>query len=191
MKEVVNAFHNKPIAVVKGRRYIINPLTDHYPTTEYKLVDDVVEELSKLSNYKEATKLLGEEDRGGFICTLMAYKHKKSFGMAKWNPIDLIGQHEVDFRNAYTEGKMYLYGIQKGDKVIIIEDMVDSGGTIIALIKLLEEIGVEILDIVVVAVKTDYNGIENIRKETGYNVKYLVEFSTHDELSKVTKIYNE
>lgn len=191
MKHVIDAFDKRPIAVVKGSRYLINPLTDHYPTTTYELLDDTVEELSKLTDYSKATKLLGEEDRGGFLCTLLAYKHKKAFGMAKWNPLDLVGQHEVEFRNAYAEGKMYIYGVEKGDKVIIVEDMVDSGGTIIALVKLLQKIEVEILDIVTVAVKTDYDGLAKIKAETGFDVKYLLEFTTKGETSAVIKVNHD
>mgnify|MGYP003395891842 CR=1 FL=1 len=37
--------------------------------------------------------------------------------MVKWNPLGLEGDHAVNFRNAYTKGKMYLHGVSKGDKV--------------------------------------------------------------------------
>ncbi len=192
MEEVIKAFDKQPLVQVKDRKYVINPLTDHHPTTSYALIDDVVEELSMLTDFSKATKILGEEDRGGFLAVLMAYRHKLPFGLVKWNPSGLEGQFSIDFRNAYTHGKMYLHGIDKGDKVVLVEDMVDSGGTIISMVHLLREIGIELLDVVVVSVKEGFNGLENIKKETGVDVKYLVKFKAEDdaEVSEVTEVYN-
>jgi len=185
MKKIIESFNNQPLINLKGRKYILNPLLDHTPNTTYELMKDVVMELSKLSNFKKINKIVGEEDRGGYIAALVAYKNKKDLAMVKWNPIGLKGDCAVDFRNAYTKGKMYLYGVSKGDKVILVEDLIDSGGTIIAMVKLLEENGVEICDIITVVEKINYNGIRRIKKETGYNVKCLLKVDCSGEKSTV------
>jgi adenine/guanine phosphoribosyltransferase-like PRPP-binding protein len=189
MKYVVDAFHNRPLVFVKDRNYIVTPLTDHEPGTPFELLEDTVKELSKLSNFSLADKILGEEDRGGFLAALMAYEHKKPLGMVKWNPNGLEGQQAVQFRNAYTEGTMYINGIQPGDKVILVEDMVDSGGTIIGMIELLGKIKVELLDVVVIAEKEEFEGIKRIKDETGFDVKALLKFnSSMGNKAKVTEI---
>ena len=190
MKELIDAFDSKPVKWVKDRNYIVSPLFDHEPETTYALMKSAVDELSKLTDFSKADKILGEEDRGGFLAALLAYEHNKSLAMVKWFPIDLKIQVSIDFRNAYTEGKMYLYGVQKGDKVILVEDIVDSGGTIIAMINLLKTVGAEIIDVIVVAEKEEYSGVERIKKETGIDVKYLLKFSTTGDLSKVTHVNN-
>ena len=186
MKKVIDAFDNRPLVFVKDRNFLINPLTDHMPTTSFELLDDTINSLSQLTDFSKANKLIGEEDRGGFLVALMAYHLKMSFGMVKWNPTGFDGQISVDFRNAYTGGTMYLNGCEKGDKVILVEDMVDSGGSIIAMIQLFEKAGVELIDIVVIAEKEDYNGVERIKKETGRDVKLLLKFSSAGKTSKVT-----
>lgn len=191
MKHVIDAFDNRPLVYVKDRKYLVTPLTDSEPATSYAMLEDTVNELSKLTDFSKATKLLGEEDRGGFIAALMAYAHKLPFGMVKWNPNGLDGQIATDFRMAFAEGHMYLNGIEPGDKVIIVEDMVDSGGTLVAMIELLHKIDVEIIDIVVVAEKEDFHGIERIKQEAGYDVKYLLKFSVAGERSKVTWVRSD
>jgi adenine/guanine phosphoribosyltransferase-like PRPP-binding protein len=190
MKYLVEAFDDKPLIKMKNTNYVLNPLLDHEPETSFELMRDVVQELSKITDFSQADKIVGEEDRGGYIAALIAYEHKKSLGMVKWNPDILKGKVGVDFRNAYTEGKMYLYGVNPGDKVILIEDMVDSGGTIISMIKLLEKIEVDIKDIVVLAEKEEYHGIERIKKETGRDVKCILQFTCLGERSRVTRIIN-
>lgn len=188
MKQIINAFHDQRIAKVKGLNFIVNPLLDHDPETTSLLMRDVVKELSKLTDFSKADKIIGEEDRGGYIAALMAYHCKKSLGMVKWNPLDLKGEIGIDFRNAYTSGKLYLYGVQKGDKVILIEDLVDTGGTIIGMIKLLKKRGVVLKDVICVTAKEDLNGLQRIKKETGVTVKVLLKFNCLSHRSKVTEV---
>lgn len=191
MKEIIKAFHNQKIVKVNGHNYLINPITDHTPDTTYTLLKDVTKELSAIANFTKANKIVGEEDRGGFVAALMAYEKKKSLGMVKWNPDHLEARIGVDFRNAYTEGKMYLHGCKKGDNVILIEDLIDTGGTIISMVKLLRKHKINILDIICIADKEEYAGIERIEKETGIRPKSLVQFTCVNKKSKVVKVKNK
>lgn len=188
MKEIIKAFHNQKLTKLNGHNYLINPVTDHTPETSYALLKDIVQELSKLADFPRVNKIVGEEDRGGYISALMAMKQKKSLAMVKWNPLDLKGQIAVNFRNAYTDGKMYLYGVKKGDRVILVEDLIDTGGTVIAMIQLLRKHGVIICDVIAIAAKDEYRAIERIKKETGIEVKHLLKFSCTGKKSKVVEV---
>lgn len=185
MKELIRAFNNQPLVKIKNRNYIINPLLDHAPETSYELMKDVVAELTKITALTRSNKIIGEEDRGGYIAALMAYKNKKSLAMVKWNPCGLKGNLGINFRNAYTNGKMYVHGIRKGEDVILMEDIIDSGGTLIAMIKLLRKSGVTICDVVAIAEKIEYAGCLRIKKETGINVKCLLQVSCVGNRSRV------
>lgn len=191
MKEIIRAFDNQPLRRVNGRNYILNPLLDHYPETPYVLMEDVVTELSRMTDLSKIDKIVGEEDRGGYIAALMAFSHKKSLAMVKWNSVGVDGHIGVNFRNAYTSGKMYLNGVKAGDKVLIVEDLIDSGGTIIAMIELLRCAGVEIYDIITVVNKVDYGGRERILRETGFSVKSILGVTCKGGSSRVVSILNE
>jgi adenine/guanine phosphoribosyltransferase-like PRPP-binding protein len=185
MKEIIKAFDRQPVVNIEGRKYIVNKLIDHEPETQYELLEDVVEELSNAINFDEANKIVGEEDRGGYIAALMSYKLKKSLALVKWNPPGLRGALCIDFRNSYTHGKMYLHGVKKGDKVILVEDIIDTGGTLIAMINLLRNAGIRILNIVAVAEKIGYGGLERVEKETRLKAKCLILVDCKGKLSKV------
>lgn len=191
MKELITAFQDQPLKRINGRDYIVNPLLDHYPETSYALMEDAVKELSCITDLSKIDKIVGEEDRGGYIAALMAFYHKKSLAMVKWNPSGVDGTIGIDFRNAYTSGKMFLNGVKSGDKVLIVEDLIDSGGTIIAMINLLKYAGVEIYDIITIVDKIDYGGRERILKETGFNVKSLLGVTCEGKTSKVVSVLNE
>ena len=188
MDEIIKAFDKKPVSFIRDRNYVINSICDHEPETSYKLMEDIVENLSRLTDFSKADKIVGEEDRGGYIAALLAYTNKKSLGMVKWYQVRSGKNIKVKFKNAYTEGEMYLYGVNKSDRVIIVEDMVDSGGTIISMIKLLKKAGAKIIDIIAIAEKEEYEGIKRIKEETGIEVKILLRFSSCGNCSKVTWI---
>lgn len=185
MKQVFNAFNNQPLVFVKDRNYLVTPLLDHCPATSFLLVKDVIQELNRLVKINNIDKIIGEEDRGGYLTAIFSYQHKLPFSLAKWNACGLIGENAIDFRNAYTNGKMYLNGIKTNDRVIVVEDIIDSGGTVIALINLLKMAKAKIIDIIAVAEKVEYQGVARIYQETGFKVKHLLKFSSTGKTSKV------
>ncbi len=191
MQSIIEAFHKKRLVFLKDRNFLINSLIDQQPATSYDLMNETVRELIALANWEGVTKVFGEEDRGGFIAALVAYEKKLPLAMVKWNPSGLEGDISIPFRNAYSSGLMYANGLEKGDKVVLVEDMVDSGGTIISMIKLLKREGIELVDVVVVAEKAEYQGIKKIEKETGVKVKSILKFTSAGKFSEVIWTYRK
>ncbi len=187
------AFDERPIVEVAGKKYCINSLTDHSPITSPELLDEIVAQAEKVLDFSKADFLVGEEDRGGYICAIFSHHFKTPFTLTKWNPSGLEGEVAVDFKNAYTNGKLYLNGITelKGKKAIIVEDIIDTGGTIISMVNLLRNAGIEVVDIFAVAEKDDYKGYKEILNQTGIEPKVLVRFVSEDSKSKVTWLFNE
>ena len=186
---IYEAFHDQEVVMVSDKRYCVNPLLDHIPATESELLNQVCDEISKTVDFRKADILIGEEDRGGYLCALMSYIEKKPFTLVKWNPVGLEGEVSIGFRNAYTNGTLFLNGIKefKGKNAILVEDLIDTGGTISAMIKLCKDNDINIIDVVAVAEKTNYEGLKRIENETGIKPKVLVQFYSDEKKSKVLK----
>lgn len=105
--------------------------------------------------------------------------------MARWYPAGLQGQISVAFEMEYASGELFLNGIEPGDQVIVVDDMVSTGGTMLALIEAIRLAGAEIIDIICVAEKIEYGGIERVAVQTGHQVKTLLQISVAGEKSKV------
>lgn len=192
MKDYIyETFHNSPVITISGKKYCINSLTDHVPITRPEFLEQVQQEFSNKVDFSQVDVLVGEEDRGGYLCALTAVSQKKPFTLTKWNPTNMEGETLVKFRNLYTHGNLYLNGVNEmqGKKVVIIEDIIDTGGTVIAMIQLLRKNNIEIVDVIAVAEKADYGGIENIKKETGITPKVLVSFISGDKQAQVINRY--
>ena len=83
---------------------------------------------------------------------------------------------------------LYLNGLKENNKVIIIDDIIDTGGTMIALIKALGIAKVKIIDIVALAEKVNVGGIKKIKQKTGYDVRTIIKVDTSTDRSKVVSI---
>jgi adenine phosphoribosyltransferase len=55
----------------------------------------------------------------------------------------------------YSKGELYLNGVYQGDRVVIIDDVISTGGTMKALLQALEIAGAEIGDICIAIQRGD------------------------------------
>ena len=64
-------------------------------------------------------------------------------------------------------------GVDRDDRVVIIDDVISTGGTMVGLIKAIQKAGAQIIDIVCVAEKVEYGGVARVKEETGYTIKSM------------------
>lgn len=183
---VRDAFHGRPLVPINGRNFVINPLTEQIPATSPDLLRDAAEWVASVGNFDAATKIVGEEDKGGVLVAATALRTNLPFGLARWQPSGLEGQIKVSFECEYTEGNLYLNGVEETDRVVVVEDVISTGGTMISLINAIRQTGCLIEDVICVAEKTDYRGVERIRDETGVAVKCLLQLDLSGEQAVVS-----
>lgn len=104
--------------------------------------------ISKLGNIS-IDKVVGVESRGFFFATLLAQKLNAGFvpvrkpGKLPYQTIE----ESYDLEYGTDKLQMHLDAIQPGEKVLIHDDVLATGGTIEAVIKLVEKLGGEIVHI--------------------------------------------
>lgn len=179
------AFDNKVLTPIRGRQFIINPLTEQIPATSAELLLEAARRLLEVGHFERASKIVGEEDKGGILVAATSLLSGLPFGLARWYPSGLKGQIELPFESEYVDGKLYLNGVDRDDRIVIVEDMISTGGTMVALIKAIQKAGAQIVDIVCVAEKVEYGGVARVKKETGYTVKSILKVSVAGERSVV------
>lgn len=90
----------------------------------------------------------------------------------------LPGEVAVSQVTGYSKGQMYVNGIGAGDKVVIVDDVVSTGGTLLAVIKALRHIGAEIVDVIVAVEKGE--GKAKLEMELGLRIKSLVKVEVRE-----------
>jgi len=79
----------------------------------------------------------------------------------------------IEYSCGYEKGILHFNNIKKDDKILIIDDLILTGGTIIAMIESVRKAGAEITDIGAIFDKKDYQGIEELEKN-GVSTKNFI-----------------
>lgn len=119
--------------------------------------------------------VVGPESRGFIFGVPTAYALHKSFVPVRKKgklPCETISaEYELEYGSAVIE--MHKDAIQPGQKVVIIDDLIATGGTIEAIIKLVEQLGGEVVKICFVM---ELAGLKGREKLAGYPVESLITY---------------
>jgi len=83
-------------------------------------------------------------------------------------------------RTGYAEETMYANGLRSGDAVLLVDSIIATGGTYVAIIKELVSQGITIADAVSVIERVEYEGVKRVERETGVKVKTLIKLRLKD-----------
>lgn len=132
-----------------------------------------IDELYKVASKYQANKIAAIESRGYIFASIIAYKMGAGF-----IPIRKPGKLPADtIKRSYTleygtnELELHKDAITKGDKVILIDDLLATGGTAAASAELIEALGGTVSSIIFLIELADLNGRNLISK---YNVHSLI-----------------
>ncbi len=158
--------------IKKGEyNYFVHPITDGIPLVEPSILEEVADGISKFANM-EVDKIVCVESMGIHIATALSIKTGIPFVVVRKRSYGLDGEVPVHQITGYSQGELYINGLQKGDKIILVDDVVSTGGTMIAVLNALKKMGIEVVDVMAVVEKG--TGNEIVKKETGFTVKSLV-----------------
>ena len=117
--------------------------------------------------------VVGPESRGFIFGVPIAYNMHKAFVPVRKKgklPCETISmEYDLEYGSAVIE--MHKDSIQPGQKVVIIDDLMATGGTIEAIIKLVESLGGEVVKICFLMELAGLNGREKI---AGYDVGSVI-----------------
>lgn len=123
----------------------------------------------------EFDTVLGLESRGFIFGTAIAYALHKGFVPVRKKgklPRETVSA-KYDLEYGQAEIEIHTDAIKKGDKVVIIDDLIATGGTLEASCKLVEQLGGEVAMIAVVMELAGLNGREKL---ADYKVKSLITY---------------
>ncbi len=119
--------------------------------------------------------VVGPESRGFIFGVPIAYNLKKGFIPVRKKgklPCETISkEYDLEYGTAVIE--MHKDSIKPGQKVVIADDLIATGGTIEAIIKLVEELGGEVVGIVFLM---ELAGLKGREKLDGYRVESVIRY---------------
>lgn len=119
--------------------------------------------------------IIGPESRGFIFGVPLAYNFKKGFV-----PVRKAGklpyetkskEYDLEYGSAVIE--MHVDAIKPGDKVVIIDDLLATGGTSQAMVELIEEMGGEVVKLVYLI---ELGFLDGRKKLEGHDVEAIIKY---------------
>ena len=135
----------------------------------------VVEEFSKQFHPRDVDVFAGIESRGFIVASILAQKYSKGMVMLRKEG-KLPGKTvKTSYTTEYGKAVLEIQknALKEGERVIICDDLLATGGTAKAAAKLVERIGAKVAGFAFIIELTDLNGIKEINN---YKTVSLVQY---------------
>lgn len=158
-------------------QYFVNPITDGIPAMDPQVLDEVLNRIYDIMDL-DVDYLVGAEAMAIPLIVPLSLMTGIPYNVVRKRKYGLPGEVSVRQTTGYSEKELYINGLKRGDRVIVLDDVVSTGGTLRAIVKALKGMGVDVRDIIVVVNKTDK--LEELEKEIGQKVRTLVSVEVKD-----------
>ncbi|HWG91034.1 MAG TPA: hypoxanthine/guanine phosphoribosyltransferase [Candidatus Thermoplasmatota archaeon] len=170
-EKLLQSLRDAPVVKKGDYDYFVHPLTDGVPAIDPDLLREVCHEIIELADC-DADKILTAEAMGIPLGTALSLASGLPLSIIRKRPYGLPGEIAVEQETGYSKGMLYINGLKRGDRVLLVDDVVSTGGTLLAIAEALEKAGVEVCDIVVIFEKGP--GKEALEKRFGRQIKTLL-----------------
>ena len=134
-----------------------------------------IDSMIKLLDGVEYVVVAGTESRGFIFGVPIAYEMHKPFVPVRKKgklPCETISQsYDLEYGQATIE--MHKDSIKPGQKVVLVDDLIATGGTIEAAIKLVEQLGGEVVKVIFLMELAGLKGRERLK---GYDVASVITY---------------
>ncbi len=166
--------------VKRGKyNYFIHPITDGVPVVDPALLREVCGAMLKVLDLNNVDKIVVVEAMGIHIGAVLSVMTDIPMTIMRKRVYNLPHEIPVHQTTGYSKGELYLNGVHKGDHVVIIDDVVSTGGTMRALLQALDIAGAEVVDVCI--------AIQRGCPDIGRPYKALVQVEVDDRVHVVKR----
>ena len=129
MDVIKQSLQNSPILWKGDYPYFIHPLTDGVPRIESKVLKSVIDVVYEMVNWKNIDIILGIEAMGLPICSPLALKAEKPLVVCRKRSYGMDSEVKISQETGYSKGELFLNDISPNERVLIVDDVLSTGGT--------------------------------------------------------------
>jgi len=154
--------------------YVVNPLSSGVPEIPTEALWGCAFEVARLGNVKGCSKIVTPEAMGIHIATALSLVTGLPMLVIRKKSYMLPDEIRIVKKTGYAEETMYANGLKSGDTILLVDSIIATGGTYLAIIKELVSRGIIIGDAIAVIERVGLGGVDRIERETGIKVKTLI-----------------
>ena len=166
-----------PVVEKNGYQYFVHPVSDGVPMVTPELLREIVIKIIRKAELKDVDKIVTPAAMGIHISTAVSLMTDIPLVVIRKRSYGLDGEVALAKQTGYSEDEMFINDVNEGDRVLLLDDVLSTGGTMRAIIDALEHIGADVADVVVVIKKV---GGEEILAEIDHEIKTLINVDVVD-----------
>ena len=175
MEQLERSLREAPVVDRDGYEYFVHGVTDGIPLVEPAVLREVAEEIQSRIDVDRVDKLVAPEAMGIHHATALSLATDVPFVVVRKRAYGFPDEIAVHQETSYGESELHVNGVEAGDRVVLVDDVLSGGDTIRAVCSAFESIGAELVDVVVVLRRTDTE-----REELPVEVTALLDVAVED-----------
>jgi len=177
MERLRESVTSAPIIDRDGYSYLIHPVSNCVPALDPELLREIVVRIIRKAKLEDVDKIVTPEAMGIHLSTAVSLMTDIPLVVIRKRQYGLAGEVSLAKSTGYSESEMYINDVAAGDRVLLLDDLISTGGTMRAIVQALDDIGCEIVDIVIAIRKA---GSESALAAIDHPVKTLIDIEVSD-----------
>lgn len=166
-----------PVVRMGDYHYFVHPLCDGVPAIDPALLREVTGEILARADL-DVDKVLTVEAMGIPLATSVSLATGIPLVVVRKRRYGLPGEVEIGQQTGYSKGSLYVNDLRAGDRVLLVDDVISTGGTLEPLLRALHEMGVVVKDVVIAIEKGE--GRARLEREHGVRIRTLQRIDVRD-----------
>ena len=129
-------------------------------------------------------KIVTIEAMGIPLATALSLDMNIPFTIIRKRQYGLSGEVCIEQKTGYSKSKLYINGLQKGENIVIVDDIISTGGTLRVVLSGLKDIGVNVKGVIVAVDKGDCD--EGADKEFDVQIMSIIKMDINDDGIRIT-----
>lgn len=172
---LTESFLRSPVVDRNGYPYFVNPVSDGVPRMTKELLDEVADAIVEVSEL-DCDLMLAPEAMGIPLAVAVTERTGIPYAVIRKRSYGLPGEIRLDQSTGYSKSPMYINDVSAGDRVMVIDDVISTGGTLRAIMGALNGEGVSVSEITAVYSKS--RDVAALSEELGVRINYLLSVSS-------------
>ena len=143
-----------PVVRFGEYEYFVHPITDGIPLGKPELLAEVLDALARLREWTRCDKIVTAESMGFPLAAGLSLRVNRPYVFIRKRKYGLPGEVSLKQSTGYSKTDMFINNIHRGDRVVFVDDVISTGGTLAAVVKALRSIGAQVVDVLIVFEKT-------------------------------------
>jgi adenine phosphoribosyltransferase len=174
LEHLKQSLYEAPIVKKGTYDYVIHPITDGVPYITSELLKEVSDEMKKhIKKCGKFDRIVTMEAMGIPLASALSLDMGIPFTIIRKREYGLPGEVSVEQVTGYSKSKMYINGLKKGDMIVIVDDVLSTGGTLRAVLSVFKKMSVNVKGVFIAINKGSH--MQEIRKEFNVPINSIID----------------